>query len=214
MDAERMLCTTCRRTDVPDDLVAGSDRLELLAWALLLVPGLLYCGWRHANRRSVCPHCGSSDLLRESRASRERHEADGTPDRARRTVWASPRVRWLGLPGARLRVTGGGGALVAAAFAGWSFFATNTLQIEPTSAEPAPARISDPLHHDSLSRFNLEAECERLCLEFQRTTALAHRECLDRCMAPTASDPLAAATAKAPPALPAPARVDTPGGHR
>jgi hypothetical protein len=197
-----MLCTSCGRTDVPDDLVAGSDRLELAAWCLFLLPGLLYCLWRQANGRSVCTHCGSSDLLRESRASSARHAAEGLPDRVHQTVWAAPRVAWLGLPGRRLRVTGGGGAVVAAAFAGWSFFAVNTIEIEPSAATRVPGEIADPIRHESLSRFNRQSECERLCLEFQRTTALAHRECLERCTAPSMTDPLAAATATAPPALP------------
>ncbi len=95
MNSPRMLCATCGRTDVPDDLVFGSDRLELAAWALLLLPGLLYCLWRHANRRTVCAHCGSDVLLRETRFSRERRVAEGVQDRVGRAVYAAPRVRWV-----------------------------------------------------------------------------------------------------------------------
>jgi hypothetical protein len=201
MNSPRMLCATCGRTDVPDDLVFGSDRLELAAWALLLLPGLLYCLWRHANRRTVCAHCGSDVLLRETRFSRERRVAEGVQDRVGRAVYAAPRVRWLGLPGTRLRRTGGAGALMATALAGWSLFGTNTIEIEPTSTTSPRGAIADPVRHESLSRFNLESECERLCLEFNRTAELAHRECLERCTAPSAIDPLAAATATVPPAL-------------
>lgn len=71
----RMLCTHCWRTARPDTRIAGSDRLELLAWACLVVPGLLYCAWRYVNRAKVCAACGSDALVREARAAQRRDPA-------------------------------------------------------------------------------------------------------------------------------------------
>jgi len=37
--------------------------VETLLYCLLFVPGLLYSGYRHANRRKVCPKCGASEFV-------------------------------------------------------------------------------------------------------------------------------------------------------
>lgn len=71
----RMLCTSCWRTARPDTRIGGSDRVELLAWACLAVPGLLYCAWRYVNRAKVCAACGSGALVREARAAQRRDPA-------------------------------------------------------------------------------------------------------------------------------------------
>lgn len=65
----RMLCTECLHLGAPDTVLEGSDRVELAAWCLLGLPGLVYCGWRHLNRFKTCAACGSPALMRECRAA-------------------------------------------------------------------------------------------------------------------------------------------------
>ena len=66
--ARRMLCLHCRHLAEPDTVLDGSDRLELLGWAAGVLPGWLYCAWRHLCRAKLCEACGSGELMRESRA--------------------------------------------------------------------------------------------------------------------------------------------------
>jgi hypothetical protein len=68
-----MLCTECLHIGSPENALEGSDRVEAVAWCLFALPGLLYCGWRHATRFKVCSRCGSDALMRESRAAASRH---------------------------------------------------------------------------------------------------------------------------------------------
>ena len=72
-----MLCTECQAVTVPETVLSGSDFAELVAWSCLVVPGYLYCLWRHWNRAKACPSCGSHALMRQSKASRARL---GTPN--------------------------------------------------------------------------------------------------------------------------------------
>lgn len=67
-----MLCLHCGRLSVPDTRWGGSDAAELIAWSLWSVPAWLYCYWRHLGRGKACAHCGSQELMRESRAANRR----------------------------------------------------------------------------------------------------------------------------------------------
>ena len=69
----RMLCTDCGSMGVADTVLEGSDRLEFAGWLLGGLPGWLYCAWRHQLRAKVCGICGSSALMRESRAQAAQH---------------------------------------------------------------------------------------------------------------------------------------------
>lgn len=117
----RMLCMQCFHLDEPDTVLDGSDQIEFIAWCCFLVPGFLYCAWRHLNRVKACPECGSHVLMRESRAAT-----------ARRPLWddtgSEPRLLTAGdfewpVPLAsarrRLRVGGLGALLVAIAASAW-----------------------------------------------------------------------------------------------
>jgi len=64
-----MLCTDCFETSHPQTLLAGSDRIEMVAWLCFALPGWLYCWWRHMLRIKVCGVCGGSSLVREARAA-------------------------------------------------------------------------------------------------------------------------------------------------
>jgi hypothetical protein len=67
-----MLCTGCFETSRPKTLLAGSDRVEVLAWLCFALPGWLYCAWRHALRTKACGVCGGTSLIREARAAAAR----------------------------------------------------------------------------------------------------------------------------------------------
>jgi hypothetical protein len=67
-----MLCTQCQNVAVPETVLSGSDFAELVGWSCLVLPGWLYCYWRHWNRSKACPDCGSHALMRQSRASAAR----------------------------------------------------------------------------------------------------------------------------------------------
>lgn len=119
--AQRMLCTDCLRTDVPDTAVEGSDRLEILAWCCFALPGLLYCAWRHAARRKLCAHCGGGELIREARAAAARIVPSPAPRPPRSLGGAAP-VRWplaLQTPRERLHTGAVATALVFAPALVW-----------------------------------------------------------------------------------------------
>lgn len=61
-----MLCLGCRYLGEPETLLQGSDRRELAGWICGVLPGFLYCAWRHFLRAKVCAHCGGSELMREA----------------------------------------------------------------------------------------------------------------------------------------------------
>ena len=132
--AFRMLCMQCFEMAKPDTVLEGSDRIEFIAWCCFLVPGLIYCAWRHLNRVKACPECGSHALMRESRAAT-----------ARRAVWADsdsePRFsgggsfEWpslLASPRRRLRMGSLGALLVTIAACAWL-----AALVDPTPASHA-----------------------------------------------------------------------------
>jgi hypothetical protein len=116
--AARMLCTDCLHLGEPDTLLDGSDRVEMLAWACLALPGLIYCWWRHLGRRKLCSLCGGDSLMRESRAAASRRMPSRDPFGSSRILASGRALPWpdaLGSPRGRLR--SGGLAACASAFA-------------------------------------------------------------------------------------------------
>ena len=115
--AAPMLCTDCFQTGEADTLLEGSDRLEMLAWCCLAVPGLLYCWWRHALRIKVCAHCGGGDLVRQARAAQLRATRIAPLSSGPRVRNLTGPVRWpraLATPRERLRQGGLPAALASA----------------------------------------------------------------------------------------------------
>ena len=71
----RMQCTSCLETADPETILDGSDLTEIVSWLCFVIPGWLYCYWRHSVRRKVCRFCGSGSLIREARAAQVRSAA-------------------------------------------------------------------------------------------------------------------------------------------
>jgi hypothetical protein len=108
-----MVCMDCFHVAVPDTVLEGSDLAELLAWACLGIPGLLYCWWRHLARIKVCPNCGGLELIREARAAALDHAPASRLSGGPRISSLSGPVRWpRSLRTPRARMWSGGGALL------------------------------------------------------------------------------------------------------
>jgi hypothetical protein len=113
----RMMCTDCFRTAHADTVLEGSDLVEMFGWCCFVVPGLLYCWWRHALRVKVCAFCGGRELVREARAAAERAPRQAPPSGGPRVRNMSGPVRWpraLATPRERLRHGGVAASLVGA----------------------------------------------------------------------------------------------------
>jgi hypothetical protein len=107
---------------VPDTVLVGSDFAELVAWAFLAIPGLLYCAWRHLLRLKVCPDCGGPELMREARAAASRRSPNALPSEGPRIRNESGPVRWprpFCSPRSRLRGGSLGVLFVGAALSAW-----------------------------------------------------------------------------------------------
>jgi hypothetical protein len=109
----RMQCTVCLEIAEPETLLDGSDLTEIASWLCFVVPGWLYCAWRHSARRKICRFCGSESLIREARAARLGTAAPAPEEAPGIRSALNPR-RWpraLGTPRKRL-MHGGIGALL------------------------------------------------------------------------------------------------------
>jgi len=139
----RMLCTDCGRTAPAHTWIGGSDVLELVGWLCLVVPGLVYCWWRHACRRKVCAACGSSALVREARAARlpgaTPATPGGPPPRRAPPLYARRHLAWLGPPGSRLRHLGGGSAVTVVGVVAWGVLSLDLIEVRPETREPVSA---------------------------------------------------------------------------
>lgn len=58
-----MYCENCGITGVPVQEMPGSLAIEVFAWLMMFLPGLVYSLWRRSNRKSVCCSCGAGPLL-------------------------------------------------------------------------------------------------------------------------------------------------------
>lgn len=57
------VCMQCGFVGYPKTVTPGHILLELLAWCLFIIPGLLYSLWRHAARHQACPQCGAKGMI-------------------------------------------------------------------------------------------------------------------------------------------------------
>lgn len=58
-----MFCLACGKTTIPKPHYRGSFLAEAALWDCLVVPGIVYSGWRLKTRRKVCAACGSERIV-------------------------------------------------------------------------------------------------------------------------------------------------------
>lgn len=58
-----LMCTECHHVGPPQRVTRGSFWVEVLAWLLFLVPGLIYSLWRIGTRYNGCAACGSAAVI-------------------------------------------------------------------------------------------------------------------------------------------------------
>lgn len=59
-----LYCTACGSTFIRAKLhTRGSLLIEIVAWCLFLLPGLIYSVWRLTTRSSVCPVCFCASII-------------------------------------------------------------------------------------------------------------------------------------------------------
>lgn len=56
------VCATCGMIIRPQKTMGGNCLIEGILW-LLIIPGAIYSVWRLASKASVCPSCGSKELV-------------------------------------------------------------------------------------------------------------------------------------------------------
>jgi len=60
---KRMFCLTCGSISETRRVMPGSLAIEVVAWCLFLLPGLIYSLWRHSAAFSGCGHCRSRQVV-------------------------------------------------------------------------------------------------------------------------------------------------------
>lgn len=60
---KQMFCTRCQMIGTPKTITPGNFGVELLAWLMFAIPGLIYTIWRKASAYNGCPSCGAKELI-------------------------------------------------------------------------------------------------------------------------------------------------------
>ncbi len=58
-----MVCHDCGSQCDPAVKTRGSLLIEIIAWLLFLIPGIIYSLWRVSSRVNICPACGSERIV-------------------------------------------------------------------------------------------------------------------------------------------------------
>lgn len=59
----KMVCPSCGHIGAPRSITRGSFWIELFAWCLLIVPGVIYSLWRLTTRYKACPRCHNAGMI-------------------------------------------------------------------------------------------------------------------------------------------------------
>lgn len=60
---KELFCLRCQTKGIPKNYTPGNFGLELFAWLLFALPGLIYTIWRKAASYQGCPTCGAKELV-------------------------------------------------------------------------------------------------------------------------------------------------------
>jgi hypothetical protein len=61
--AKQMICRACGHAGPAKKITKGSIFIEIIAWLMFLLPGVIYSLWRHGSRYQGCASCGSKDIV-------------------------------------------------------------------------------------------------------------------------------------------------------
>src|SRR5712672_394986 len=64
------VCEKCFMVGHPQNMLAGSDGVEVGLWLLFLAPGIIYSIWRRANRYDGCTKCRGKMLAGDTPRAR------------------------------------------------------------------------------------------------------------------------------------------------
>lgn len=56
-------CLRCGYRVKPKKVTPGSFLIEVILWIAFIVPGIIYSLWRVRARHTICPECGSTELV-------------------------------------------------------------------------------------------------------------------------------------------------------
>lgn len=59
----KMLCVQCHHVGFKVKRYKGSLAVEILAWCLMLLPGLIYTLWRSGTAYDACEQCDSTEII-------------------------------------------------------------------------------------------------------------------------------------------------------
>lgn len=58
-----VFCLQCHHIGQTKEVVPGSFIVELFAWCMFALPGLIYTIWRKASAHKACVMCGAKNLV-------------------------------------------------------------------------------------------------------------------------------------------------------
>src|ERR1039458_9883666 len=59
----KKFCTACGNVGEPNHSRRGSGGIEFVLWMFMFLPGIIYSIWRSSGDDSVCPACGSRQVI-------------------------------------------------------------------------------------------------------------------------------------------------------
>jgi len=78
--SNQIVCTSCGYVGQPKSVTRGSFGVELVLWACLIVPGLVYSAWRLSSRHDACPMCGKAHLIPLDSPMGRKFASENLPD--------------------------------------------------------------------------------------------------------------------------------------
>jgi len=60
---KKYFCKECHAVGTAAVHTPGNIVLELIAWCLMILPGILYTLWRNSAKKNVCKACGSEHII-------------------------------------------------------------------------------------------------------------------------------------------------------
>ena len=127
-----VFCRACGAVGSSTKRTKGSFALEIVAWLLFLIPGVIYSLWRLSSKQRVCRTCGSPDIIpADAPVAVATLAASGRPAAVEEAVNAAAEARhnavtgWsaiAGVAGLALSAYAPGASLFAIPLVGWALW--------------------------------------------------------------------------------------------